>query len=254
MNYIIIEDEKHNRLMLEAQVAMLRPDWQCQHYFDKVSTAVDYLKNNPDPELIFMDIQLKDDNCFAIFEQCIVNAPIIFTTAYDEFAIKAFEVNSIDYLLKPIDEQKLSLSLDKFDRLHLKETPVPQDYDALVQMIQTEKNNYKQRFLISGIDSYFKVNTSDIAYFISESGVTHVVLYNGKKYTLDQTLEKLEQQVDPTLFFRANRHIILHIDAVVKFENYFGGKLSVFLHPKPSEETITISRLKATAFKAWMDQ
>ncbi|PWJ43836.1 LytR/AlgR family response regulator transcription factor [Sediminitomix flava] len=253
MKYCIIEDEKHSRLMLEALIKKVRPTWVCTNFFDRVSTAVEWYKENPQPDLFFVDVQLKDGVSFSIFEQVKSEAPIIFTTAYDEFAIRAFEVKSVDYLLKPIDENKLVLAISKFEEYHSETERKQTDFDELLALVKSGKQEYRKRFMVSNVDSYFKIDVGDIAFFKSENGLTKAILFNGEEHHLDLTLEKLEYQLDPIQFFRANRHLILHIDAVVKFENYFGGKLSVFTKPSQKEDAI-ISRLKASAFKKWFDQ
>jgi DNA-binding LytR/AlgR family response regulator len=255
MKVVIIEDERHNSLMLETFLKNIRPEWEVIAVLDKVSSSVEWLSHNTAPDIIFMDIQLIDGICFSIFEKIEVESPIIFTTAYDEYAIRAFEVTSIDYLLKPIDEVKLTKAIEKFEKIRniQSESSKPEiNYNEIIAAIRKGEQKYRQRFIISGADSFSKVDVSDIAYFYSENNITFAVLFNGKEHVIDYTLEKLENQLDPEIFFRANRSAILSVKSIKKFENYFGGKLVVKLIT-PFKKSITISRLKASLFKQWLD-
>ncbi|WP_321997164.1 LytTR family DNA-binding domain-containing protein [Draconibacterium orientale] len=254
MRVIIVEDELHNYRLLRGMVEKLRPDWQIIDWFESVKSTVAWLKNNPAPDLIFMDIQLTDGISFSIFDQVNVTSMVIFTTAYDEYALRAFQVNSIDYLLKPVKQDKLRLSIEKFEHMVAAATEKPErapDYKELLQAITSGERKYRKRFLISGATSYFKLDVDDVAWFYTENRVTTAVTFQGKEHVIDLTIEKLEEQLDPDLFFRTNRSSIVHINAIRKFENHFGGKLILKLIA-PFNETITISRLKATEFKEWV--
>lgn len=256
MKYIIIEDEKPNRLMLETMVSQFRPSWQLVNYFEQVTTAVAYFKSHEAPDLIFCDIQLKDDISFEIFAQVDIDCPIIFVTAYDEYAIRAFEVKSIDYLLKPLEEKRLLKAILKFeDGVTIKHDSTNEqiNYTDLLRDVKQQNVSYRKRFLISKVDGYFKLDASDIAYFYSESGVTSAVLFNGRIHTLNINLGQLELQMDPYTFFRASRSVIVNIEAVGKLEDYFGGKLAVSVKPALHGK-VFVSRLKAVAFKNWLDQ
>ncbi|NJO88617.1 MAG: response regulator transcription factor [Chloroflexia bacterium] len=255
MRGIIIEDEFHNSQMLEAQIKELRPEWQVEATLDKVSSSIQWLRNNSHPDIIFMDIQLIDGICFSIFEEVKIECPIVFTTAYDEYAIKAFEVNSVDYLLKPIDEIKLEKAIEKFEKIfpHHDSLRTQIDYSGLIQAIQQNNKEYRKRFLITGVDSFYKINVDEIAYINTDNGVSQAIMFSGKSHILNHSLEKMEEELDPKMFYRANRKTILNIEAVNKIENFFGGKLTVKL-VSPFKETITISRLKASAFKKWFDE
>ncbi|MDX8341487.1 LytTR family DNA-binding domain-containing protein [Draconibacterium sp. IB214405] len=254
MRVIIVEDELHNYRLLRGMVEKLRPDWQIVEWFESVKSSVAWLQSNPAPDIIFMDIQLTDGISFSIFDQVDVESMVIFTTAYDEYALRAFQVNSIDYLLKPIKEDKLRLAIEKFEHMvqanskQGKDTP---DYKELLQAITSGEKRYRKRFLISGATSYFKLDIDDVAWFHTENRVTTAVTFKGKDHVIDLTIEKLEEQLDPDLFFRTNRSSIVNINAIRKFENHFGGKLILRLIP-PFDEPITISRLKATEFKEWV--
>lgn len=255
MRVIIVEDELHNYRLLKGMVEKLRPDWSILAGLDSVKETVDWLKSNPAPDLIFMDIQLTDGISFSVFDSVQVDSMVIFTTAYDEYALRAFQVNSIDYLLKPIKLEKLEQAIDKFETLlnvQRKSTEVRPDYKELLEAIIRGERKYRKRFLISGATSFFKLDTEEIAWFYTENRITNAVTFKGKEYAINLTIEKLEEQLDPAQFFRTNRSTIVHINAIRKFENHFGGKLILrLIHP--FDEPIMISRLKAAEFKEWME-
>ena len=248
---IIVEDEKHNERLLRDMLSRLRPAWQILGSFEDVEGTVSWLKTNPTPDLIFMDIQLSDDICFSIFDQVRVESMVIFTTAYNEYAIRAFKVNSVDYLLKPIKFADLEKAILKFESIQSLIDQQP-DYQQLIGEIAKIKKEYRKRFLITKPDSYQKIDAVDIAYFYTEDKVTYAVTNNNRKHILDLTIESLDDQLDPEIFFRANRSYIVNHEAIAKVEDYFGGKLMVKLVP-PFNEQITVSRLKATLFKNWLD-
>jgi DNA-binding LytR/AlgR family response regulator len=254
MKVIIVEDELHNYRLLKGMVEKLRPDWEIVEWFESVKSTVAWLKSNPAPDLIFMDIQLTDGISFSIFDQIKVESMVIFATAYDEYALRAFQVNSIDYLLKPVKEEKLRLSIEKFESIFHHPAGLAENqpnYHEILQAITQGEKKYRKRFLVAGASSYFKLDVKDIAWFYTESRVTTAVTHQGKKYVIDLTIEKLEEQLDPEAFFRTNRSTIVHIDSIRKFENHFGGKLILRL-VAPFNEPIIISRLKASEFKEWV--
>ncbi|QGY46539.1 response regulator [Maribellus comscasis] len=254
MRVIIVEDELHNYRLLKGMVEKLRPDWNIVEWLESVKSTVAWLENNPAPDLIFMDIQLTDGISFSIFDSVQVDSMVIFTTAYDEYALQAFQVNSIDYLLKPVKLEKLEQAIGKFEHLagpRKDDSNLKPDYHELLEAITQGEKKYRKRFLISGATSFFKLNVEDIAWFYTESRMTTANTFTNKQYPIDFTMEKLEEQLDPDVFFRVNRSVIVHINAVRKFESHFGGKLILRLIP-PFDEPITISRLKATEFKEWI--
>ncbi len=256
MKVIIVEDELPNYRLLRGMIEKLRPQWEIHERLDSVKSTVNWLESNPDTDLIFMDIQLTDGISFSVFDKVQVDSMVIFTTAYDEYALRAFQVNSIDYLLKPVKMEKLEQAIDKFEKLTMFQTDSADnkpDYNELLQAITQGEKKYRKRFLISGATSYFKLDAKDIAWFYTENRVTTAVTFQGKEYAIDLTMEKLDEQLDPEFFFRVSRSSIIHINAIRKFENHFGGKLILrLIHP--FDEPITISRLKATEFKEWIGQ
>ena len=254
---VIIEDEVHNSRMLKGMIEKLRPDWKILSILESVEESVVWFEKNKAPDLILMDIQLSDGICFTIFEKVKIDplSRIIFTTAYDEYAIRAFKVNSIDYLLKPVEESDLENAFTKFEQLdstdkdHLIKTQ--EHYQDLIHTILNSKKEYRKRFLISGVSSYQKIETENISYIYSENKLTFAVDFNSKQYTLDYNLEQVESELDPEKFFRANRKVIVNIDAVTKVSTETGSKLKVYTNPQPDFEII-VSRLKAGDFKNWL--
>ncbi len=261
ISVIIIEDELHNSRILEGMLAKMRPDWKMEAVLESVQESVDWLRSNAAPDLILMDIQLSDGISFSIFNKIEFEnkTKIIFTTAYDQYAIQAFKVNSVDYLLKPIKEEDLELALEKFEGSIVDNTKaLRQDYDQnksyymdVIASILEGKEQYRTRFLISGIRDFTKVETKDIAYFYSSNKTTFAVTFDGVEHLLDYTLEQLENELDPKVFYRVNRQVLSHVDTVKKVSNASGNKLKVTMDPAPDFE-VTVSRLKAADFKKWL--
>ncbi|MDD2381647.1 MAG: LytTR family DNA-binding domain-containing protein [Mariniphaga sp.] len=252
-NIILIEDEPYNLRLLENMIKKLRPGWEVVQSFQSVQSSVDWLQNNPHPDLIFMDIQLADGLCFSIFEQVEVKSMVIFTTAYDNYAIRAFKVNSIDYLLKPFKEKELQLAIEKFEHFRKRaiQEETPTDYSEILDAIRSGEKKYRKRFLLSKGAFYFMLPVEEIAFFLSESRMTTAVTFNDQNHVIDFPLDTLEEQLDPETFYRANRQIILNINSIKKIENYFGGKLKVRLILSVDWE-VMVSRQKATDFKNWL--
>ena len=264
VNYIIVEDEIHSGEMLRDMISELRPDWKFETLLQSVSETVDYLNENEHPRIIFLDIELADGNCFSIFEQIKVDdSGIIFTTAYNEFALKAFNLNSIDYLLKPIKEEELERAIAKFEKAveiisrsqeedKQKTNSSEIDYNELARSIAKTQGGFRKRFLISKREAFFKLGVEDIAFFYFDARVTFAVTFEGRQHILNQSLDKLEEELDPEMFFRSNRQTIINVEAIEKFESYFSGKLVVKL-VNGLNDKVMISRAKAGAFKEWMN-
>ena len=256
INVIIVEDELHSGKMLKEMVSTLRPEWKIEALLQSVSETVQWLQNHEQPQIIFLDIELADGNCFSIFDQVQVHSGIIFTTAYNEFALKAFQLNSIDYLLKPIKESDLLHSIEKVEKAieMITNNIRPEiNYQQLASTILNSKQDYRQRFIISKRESFFKLPVEEIAYFYFDNRVTFAVTYDNKHHVLNQPLDKIEQELDPKTFFRTNRQSIINVEAIDRFETYFSGKLVVKLVNNLNDKMI-ISRAKATFFKEWMNQ
>jgi len=253
MRIFIIEDEIPSQRMLSDLIHKLRPDWVIEGFAGSVAEAVEYLNSNLHPDLIFSDIQLTDGTCFEIYEQVKVSSFIIFTTAYDEYAIRAFRVNSVDYLLKPVSENNLLQAIGKFEAIaSVKQKEMP-DITALMETILKGNITYRSRILASVPNGFVKIGVNDVALFHSSNKVTTATTFEKKNYVVDFTLDKLENQLDPDLFFRANRQFILNINSITKVENWFNGKLIVKTNP-PSAEKIIVSRERARQFKEWIDK
>ena len=256
MKYLIIEDEIPAQRLIAELVRELRPDWEAAACLDSVESAVNWLNNHPHPEVIFMDIQLSDGLSFDILEQVDIDGMIIFTTAYDEYAVRAFKVNSIDYLLKPIKKSELVEALDKYERYTRKmfrSRDKTIDAAELVNAIKEAKPKYRTRFLVSVGEVFFPFPVEGAAYIYSRHRITSTVNFEGKRHVIDFTLEQLDEQLDPEMFFRVSRQFIVNIEAVSKVHTFFNGKL--LLETRPGyDEKVTISRDKARRFKLWLDR
>jgi two-component system, LytTR family, response regulator LytT len=252
MKILILEDEKLASEKLENILLEIEPDIEIVGKLQTVSAAVDWLKNNEHPDLIISDIRLLDGLCFAIFDQVKVEKPVIFTTAYDQYAIKAFEVNSIDYLLKPVQKEKLKSSLEKLRRFDVKTTSVSIDYNEVIKLIKSGGNVYKSRFMVRLGQKIIALPTDKIAYFFSENKLTFIVSKDGKRYPLDQPLEELIELLDPKTFFKANRQFIITFESIAEIHPYFKGRMKLVLQPKTDDEVV-ISSERTPDFKKWID-
>jgi DNA-binding LytR/AlgR family response regulator len=255
MNILIIEDEHYAAQRLEKMLKEMIPDLHVAAKIESIEQSVLWLKEHEAPDLIFLDIQLSDGSCFNIFDQCDVPSPIIFVTAYDEYALQAFKLNSIDYLLKPIDKEELKRSLDKFRRVTsaLKPSFVYPDVKKIIRSIRTMPPIYRARFLVKTGQTFSTIFMNDIAYFFADHKISYLATHEGKKHILDQTLEELEDQLDPKVFFRLNRQFIASVNSIAKLHNFFNRKLKVELMP-PANIEVIVSREKAAEFKKWLNQ
>ncbi len=253
MRILIIEDEIPAAKRLEKLILECKPEATILDVIDTVEDAVDWFENNDEPDLVISDIQLADGVSFEIYENLELECPIIFATAYDQYAIKAFELNSIDYLLKPFSKETLQKSFDKLDKMNPSSAGLQElDLNSLIQKASTG-NTYKQRFLISKGDALIPISTSQIAYIYTEDKAVMIKTNDGKSYFLSYSLDELETQLDPSDFFRLNRQFITSINAIAKISQYFNGKLKVELNPTQEGEVI-VSRAKTPVFKNWLEQ
>ena len=258
---LIVEDEPLLSAALRNKIATLRPEWHIEAELRTVADTVEWIKANPQPALIFMDIQLADGVCFSIFEQVeVTNKGIIFTTAYDEYAIEAFDVNSIAYLLKPIKTEALQQVFTKVDRVieamnkQFKTAPSI-DYLKLAEEVSKLQNKYRKRIMVSRGDGYKQVPVEDIAFFSVDEKLTLATTFKQKEHIIDTTLGDLEKELNPEAFFRVNRQFIINIDAIEKVEHYFGSKLIIKLLPSLNPvRKIIVSRDKASQVKEWLNQ
>jgi DNA-binding LytR/AlgR family response regulator len=250
MNILIIEDEKPAANRLKKLLEPHFPDDLPIGTLDTVTRAVAWFEQNTPPDLIFCDIQLADGISFEIFEKVKLSTPVIFTTAFDQYAIKAFQVNAIDYLLKPIDPGELSKALDKFKSQKIKPAL---DLDLLKSLLQPEKKPYKRRFLVRFGEKIQSISIDEVAFFFSEERVTFLQTSEGKKFVLDSTLEQVEAAIDPEIFFRINRKYLCRVDAVHEVLSYSNSRLKVKLK-NSSDNDILISREKVSEFKDWLNR
>lgn len=250
MNTIIIEDEKLTARWVEDLLRQYDPAIRVLAVLPSVQDAVQWLSANPEPDLVFMDIHLEDELAFKIFEQVQLQAPVIFTTAYDEYTIQAFKVNSIDYLLKPINYEDLTQAMEKFKSL--KRKFAQPDLDTLMQIFGQQKTTaYKSRFMITIGNKIRSIETREIAYFYSEEKTTVMVTGEGQHLPIDFSLDKLTTLLDPAVFFRISRQYLVAFPAIQAAHNYFKGKLKLDLLPKAKIDA-TVSAEKVTQFKEWL--
>lgn len=253
MRILIIEDEIPTQRLLAGTLNQLRPTWEIVDCIGTVEESVDWLQQHPHPDLIFSDIQLSDGTCFEIYEQIVPQSFVIFTTAYDEYAIQAFKVNSIDYLLKPVSPDMLEQAIHKFESLPTQQASHPLNLEQLADSLMSGQKKYRSRIIVNTADGFYKMDVDQITFFYSSHKVVTAITRQNESHVIDFTLDKLEKQLDPSLFFRANRQFILHIDAISKVENWFNGKLVVKTRPE-AEEKIVVSRERARLFKEWINQ
>lgn len=245
MRVAIIEDELPARAMLEEMLKKLEPSATIVATLGSVKDTVDWLNKNEHPDIAFVDIQLSDDHSFEIFRQHAVKFPVIFVTAYDKYLLESFEFNSIDYLLKPVTEEKLKRSLDKVKNLerHFLQGNIS-------RLIHPEKIASKNRIIGKKGTEFFVLDMNETAYFFSEHKVVFVRDFSGKQLMLDKTLAEVEAHIDPEKFFRINRKFIVNQKAIDRFKPDH-GKIRIFLKPEMKEE-IHVSKETAPEFRAWI--
>lgn len=248
IKYLLVEDERFAYNEIKRMMDKLRPDYQLINWTTTVIQTVDFLKHNT-VDLILMDIRLADGNSFDIFEQVSISTPIIFTTAYDEHAIKAFKVNSVDYLLKPIEEAELLTALNKFEQ-YLYTQPTIADYKNLEEALM--RNCKKNRFLVQKGDSYHYIETSETAFFYSEDKAVFLHTFSNKRYIVDYTLDQIEKILDEKNFFRVSRNCITNIRSIKKISKFFNSRLKIFFEPECPHE-ILVSRVRVPDFLKWVD-
>ena len=252
---VIIEDENPAARLLDKMLRELRPEWEILILPGMVEESVRWFSCHPHPDIIFLDIHLMDGNSFRFIEQARPDSMIVFTTAYDEYAIRAFSVNSIDYLLIPIHKERLAESVAKFERLchrEMKEYNQLLHIENVLRQLSDNEKKYRTRFLVTYRDSFLTLLVSDIAYFYSEDKITFAKTYHNKSYPIDLSLNKLEEQLDGHAFFRINRQFIVAVDAIKKVEPYFLNKVRIHVVP-PHDGPVQISRERVSALKAWLN-
>lgn len=248
MKVVIFEDEKHNAERLLHLLKQCAPEAQVLAIIESVESGIKWLKQNAgSADLAFMDIQLSDGNCFEIFEEIKTPLSIIFTTAYDNFALQAFKLHSVDYLLKPIDTPELQRALAKLDYFNSKKEVL--DVSKIAEAFYKRENT---RFIGKTNNQLVYVKANDIAYVQSVNGFTKAVTFDNQKIPLDYSLEQMEKMLNRSLFFRINRKMIIQVDAIKKINTYYNSRLALQLSP-PADEDIIISRERVAFFKNWLE-
>ncbi|MBN2683102.1 MAG: response regulator transcription factor [Bacteroidales bacterium] len=253
MKVVIIEDEAFATLRLKKMIQNYNPEIKILAELESVAESVKWFRFNAEPDLIFLDIHLEDDLSFAIFEQVNISSPVIFTTAFDEYAIKAFKLKSIDYLLKPIVHEELAAALKKYEHfsgLHRDS----RDLQSLYNLLTTKERNYRERFSISVGTKIKLVEIADIAYFFVMDKGVYLRTVQGSTYNVDFTLDKLEDMLNPSSFFRINRKYIINIVSISNMANYSRSRVKLELKPKTDDEFDTIVSIDRSAeFKKWLN-
>lgn len=252
MRVLIVEDESMAAKRLSNMLLKLEPDLEILEVLDSVKTAVKWLTAN-EADLLFFDIQLADGLSFEILNQVHINTPIIFTTAFDEYAIKAFKVNSIDYLLKPIDPEELQNALDKFHQNFKRPETQQPNLAMLEQAMKMLTKQYKERFVVKIGEHIHTISVSDTAYFFSQDKATFLVTQDKKRYIIDYSLEDVESLLDPQEFFRINRKYFISMRAVKDIVSYSNSRLRIILNQSDEMDAI-VSRERVQDFKKWLDR
>ncbi|WP_300604676.1 LytTR family DNA-binding domain-containing protein [Niabella sp.] len=255
MQVLIIEDELLLARQLKKILLEIDPAITVSAITHSVEESVQLLQQQPAPDLILMDVELADGQSFEIFQQVPVTAPVIFTTAYDEFALKAFKLNSIDYLLKPINKEELKTAIYKFRNTQY-QSGIAENVELLfeeIQKLQQQASGYRERFLVKQGTKMVSVDVATVAYFFSEGGLSYLRTEQEQKFIVDYTLDELERMLPPRHFFRANRKYILNSRSVIAIRPWFNQKLIAEIKPAV-EEQVVISRDRAPLFKSWLGE
>lgn len=251
MNVLIIEDERYAADKLKLLLQQIDPEISVINTLETVEGAVNWFRENASPDLILMDIQLSDGICFEIFEVIKINTPVIFITAYDEYAIRAFKVNSVDYLLKPVDQDALTGAIQKFKTLFPKKDADSNRIDRLVEALV---KNYRTRFLVKVGLHYNSVLTNEIECFCINERSLFLRTVAGKIFDLDYSLDQIQTMVDPVQFFRINRNYIINIHYITQIISYSTSRLLVKLTSPKQDDDLIVSRDKVSEFKHWLDR
>jgi DNA-binding LytR/AlgR family response regulator len=251
MKVLIIEDEHLAADKLSRMLYELDPDIQILALLESVSESADWLSSNPAPDLIFMDIQLDDGISFEIFDSVKISTPVIFTTAYNEYAIKAFKVNSVDYLLKPYTTKDLKLAINKYKELHEGQHFQSEKFDHLYRQLVKE---YKTRFFVKIGTHFHSISVDEIACFFIRDRATFIKTLIGKNFDIDYSLDQVQKLIDPARFFRINRNYAINIDSIADIISYSSNRLKVVLKNFEHLDDLLVSREKTSDFKKWLDR
>lgn len=251
MKVLVFEDEAPAARKIVKLINQYDSSIEILDVLESTTDGIEWFDKNPLPDLIFSDIQLADNLSFEVFKSLDLKVPVIFTTAYNEYAIEAFKHYSVDYLLKPIKYDFLADSIDKYKAFtNLDKVTQQPDFEAIIRSMKGD--NYRTRFLVHYRDGLIPIETSEIAYFYSEDSVTFLMHQSNKSYVISESLETIENQLNPASFFRANRKYIVSAASVSKVEPYFNQKLILNLSPEMNNQ-VTVSKLKASQFKDWLN-
>ena len=253
MNILIVEDEPEAAARLSTLLRELKPDTKVVGSLDSVKSAVKWISENPSPDLIFMDIQLADGLSFEIFEKADIKAPVIFTTAYNEYALKAFKVNSIDYILKPLDKDEVAAAFRKYENLTGQAQSREKMIDSIGTAMQMLTKRYKKRFVIKVGEHLRSVEVSEILYFYSLEKTTFAQAADSRKHILDFTLDQLEGVLNPARFFRINRKYIVSVDSIRDMISHTNSRLKLLLKSSDDDDII-VARERVQEFKDWLDK
>jgi DNA-binding LytR/AlgR family response regulator len=251
MKAIIVEDEPLSAMHLKTLLSKTAPEIVVIKILDSIKSTVNYLQENKNFDLIFLDIHLADGNSFEIFQQIEISKPIIFTTAYDEYAIKAFKVNSIDYLLKPIGLIDLKTAINKYNSQNLNQVSNTSSQQKNILEMITKTN--KTRFIVKLGENLSSIKIEDIAFFSAEDGIVILTSNDGKRYPIDYTMDVLEGLINQDIFFRINRQMILNINQIQQVQTYFNGRYKIKLK-HIINDNIIVSRERVSDFKKWLDK
>jgi two-component system response regulator LytT len=252
MKVLIVEDEELAVKKLQKTLLAVEPDASIVGITRSIRESVDWFKQHPSPDIVLMDIELADGQSFEIFNQADIQCPVIFTTSYDEYTLRAFKVNSVDYLLKPVQQDELEAALLKYKKY--KTVPEGEiNIGTLVKELQLklQPKEYRRRFLVKLGQKLISVDVEDISYFYSDGRINVFKTKENKKFVVDYTMDELEEMLDPVLFFRISRSFFVSVGSIDKIDDYFGNRLILGLKPATEKEA-TVSREKVTQFKKWL--
>lgn len=254
MKILIVEDEELAVKKLQKTLLSIDRMVEVVGVTDSIKSTVEYLKQNPSPDLILMDIELADGQSFEVFNMVPVKNPVIFITSYDEYALKAFKVNSVDYLLKPVQKDELEAALNKYKELNSTDNSKgPSDINNLIRELQTklQPKEFRKRFLVKQAQKLVSIEVDDIAYFYSDGRLNFFKTRDNKKFVVDYTMDELSDMLDPEKYFRISRSFYVSVDAIDQIHDYFGNRLLLNLTPALDKEAL-VSREKVMDFKKWM--
>ncbi len=250
MNVLIIEDEYHTANRLKQLITEIDNTINIVAILSSVESSIEWFRNNEHPNLIFQDIALSDGNCFEIYEEVDIKCPVIFTTAYSEYALKSFRFNSIDYIVKPYDREDIKRVLNKFKQFSNLFT-IP-NQSIIKEILSQTRKTVKKRFLVKTGDKYRTINASDVAYLIYDEGIVFAIT-SDTKHPVDNTITELDTQLDSDMFFRINRRYIVNINNITKISSWFNSRLKLELNPTTSND-IVVSRERVKEFKEWLNR